>query len=63
MIENPFELTMFYECVGTLPDGSVFQVQKSVVVQSEKEANSLIEEWNRIAKITKEVKYSYRRLS
>lgn len=63
MNTSPLEVRMSYECIGTLPDGSVFQVKKTITVASEKEANALITEWNRLATLTKEIKYSYRRLS
>ena len=60
---NPNEVTMTYECLGELPDGSIFQVQNTIRCANEKDANEKIDEWNRLAKITKGIKYSYRRLS
>lgn len=60
---NPSEVTMTYECLGKLPDGTIFQVQNTIICQNEKDANDKINEWNRLATITKEIKYSYRRLS
>lgn len=56
------QVTMFYEVTGKLPDGTVFQVQKKVVCENEKAANDLITEWNRLAGLTKEINYYYRRL-
>lgn len=58
-----FEFTMHYECLIKLPDGTITQVQGTRKVNSEWEANTLIAEWNRIAKITKGIEYNYRRLS
>ena len=55
--------TMHYEVIAIMPDGSVLQTQKSRKVASNKQADDLINEWNRLAKITQNVKYSYRRLS
>lgn len=61
LTQNGF--TMQYECVGKLPDESTFQVKKQINVSSDKEADALITEWNRLATLTKIVTYSYRRLS
>lgn len=60
---NPNEVIMTYECTGQLPDGSVFQVKNTVRCANEKDADEKINEWNRLATITKGIKYSYRRLS
>lgn len=62
-MNNPFIFIMHYECLAKLPDGSIVQVQNKREVLSEREANDLIAEWNRLAKLTQNIQYSYRRLS
>lgn len=55
--------TMHYEVICILPNGDTLQYKSSREVESESEADRLITEWNRLATITRNVRYSYGRLS
>ena len=57
------KFTMHYEVICEFPNGDTLQYKGKREVISEREADWLIEEWNRLAQITKNIKYSYRRLS
>lgn len=58
-----YGFTMHYECTATFPDGTTQNFVQKRVVENEKQAQTLIAEWNRLSTITNGIKWNFRRLS